>query len=300
MIEIRPVLGLADLERWVALRNEVFPDDPEHVEMMVLVRASELDHVDLLALDGAEVVGTGMLAGDPSISSGRAWMEITVPERHRRRGIGTSLLDAITAHAQALGHAGLDCEAREDDPYSVAWLGRKGFAEAGRQEQLALGLAAAGAGPEVPEGVELVRLSDRPDLVSGMFELAHHVYSELGGPRASQAQAIEEWQVYELGSPALRLELTPVALARDEVVGYATMIELPDGRTGLHRTTAVHPDWRLCGVGEAVVVALIAEARERGLASLLVWPESESLSELFGRLGYVRRTADITFCGPPL
>jgi len=28
-IEIRPVSGYADLERWVATRNEVLPDDPD-------------------------------------------------------------------------------------------------------------------------------------------------------------------------------------------------------------------------------------------------------------------------------
>ena len=47
-------------------RNEVLPDDPDSAQMMALVRASELEHVDLLAYEHDEVVGTGMLAGDPT------------------------------------------------------------------------------------------------------------------------------------------------------------------------------------------------------------------------------------------
>jgi hypothetical protein len=46
-IEIRPVFGYSDLEQWVDARNEVFPDDPHTAEMIALVRASELEQVDL-------------------------------------------------------------------------------------------------------------------------------------------------------------------------------------------------------------------------------------------------------------
>ena len=60
-IEIRPASGYADLERWVATRNEVAPDDPESTTMMALIRASELEHVNLLALLDGEAVGFAAL-----------------------------------------------------------------------------------------------------------------------------------------------------------------------------------------------------------------------------------------------
>jgi hypothetical protein len=65
-IEIRTASGFADLERWVATRNEVAPDDPDDPTMIALLRASLLEHVNLLALQDGEVVGTAMFAGDPN------------------------------------------------------------------------------------------------------------------------------------------------------------------------------------------------------------------------------------------
>jgi hypothetical protein len=48
--ESRPASGYADLERWIAVRNEVVPDDPGDPSLMALIRVTELDHVNLLAL----------------------------------------------------------------------------------------------------------------------------------------------------------------------------------------------------------------------------------------------------------
>ena len=50
-IEIRPASGFEDLERWVAARNEVAPDDPDDPTMIALLRASLLEHANLLALE---------------------------------------------------------------------------------------------------------------------------------------------------------------------------------------------------------------------------------------------------------
>jgi hypothetical protein len=81
-LEIRPASGFADLERWVAMRNEVVPDDPGDTGMMALIRASELDHVNLLAWRDGEVVGVGMLTADPNApASAHPYVEVMVPQR---------------------------------------------------------------------------------------------------------------------------------------------------------------------------------------------------------------------------
>ena len=86
-VEIRPVSGYEELERWVEARNEVLPDDPDSAQMMALVRARELDHVDLLAYEDREVAGTGMLAGDrASLESSHPYVEVTVRAGYRGRG----------------------------------------------------------------------------------------------------------------------------------------------------------------------------------------------------------------------
>jgi hypothetical protein len=58
-IEIRQVSGYEELERWVAARNEVVPDDPDEVALKVLLRASQDGRLDLIAYDEDEVVGVG-------------------------------------------------------------------------------------------------------------------------------------------------------------------------------------------------------------------------------------------------
>jgi hypothetical protein len=66
-IEIKAVSGMADLERWVAIHNEVRPDDPESVGAKALIRAEELEreHVDLLAYLDGRPVGAATLSGEP-------------------------------------------------------------------------------------------------------------------------------------------------------------------------------------------------------------------------------------------
>lgn len=102
-IEIRPASGFADLERWTATRNEVVPDDPGDPGMLALIRASELEHVNLLAWWDGEVVGVGMLTADANaLASDHPYVEVLVPQRHRGRGVGTALLADVSERADGL------------------------------------------------------------------------------------------------------------------------------------------------------------------------------------------------------
>ena len=173
-VEIRPVSGYGELERWVAARNEVLTDDPDSAEMMALVRASELEHVDLLAYEDGEILGTGLLGGDPeSVESSHPYVEVTVPERHRGRGVGAALLAELSERARRLGKEGLVTESRAHDAYSIAFLERRGFVELGRSAKYVLELSTYEE-PEASqaEGVDVVMLADRPDLLPGMYEVA--------------------------------------------------------------------------------------------------------------------------------
>ena len=105
-IEIKAVSGYGDLERWVEARNDVLSDDPHTAEMMALVRASELEHVDLLASEDGEIVGAGMLAGDPaSTASTHPYVEVTVPRTYRGRGVGAALFQELSERARRLRKA---------------------------------------------------------------------------------------------------------------------------------------------------------------------------------------------------
>jgi N-acetylglutamate synthase-like GNAT family acetyltransferase len=300
-IEIRAVSGYADLERWVATRNAVLPDDPDSAEMMVLVRATELDHVDLLACENGEILGTGMLAGDPSsIESSHPYVEVTVPEEHRGRGIGAALLRELSERARRLGKEGLETESRAHDEYSIAFLERRGFVETGRSAKYVLELSKY-EGPVLSrsEGVELAMLADRPDLLQGMYEVAKLTYPEVGGYQAKQAESLHEWQLYHLGSPRTALDMTPIAIAEGKVIGFATLIRRADGRSAEHRICAVHPDWRRRGIATLLLQAQLAAAKQAGLETVIAWGRSAHVGQTYGtKLGFEQQAETIAFRGP--
>jgi GNAT superfamily N-acetyltransferase len=283
-IEITPVSGMEQLERWVAIQNEVSPDDPEDASMMALIRAQEPDHVDFLASVEGEPVGAAMFSD--SQSTGRPWFEISVPVRHRGQGIGGALFEAVSTLARDRFATGLACEVRGDDAYSRAFAERRGFTEDARLTQCTLDLTTELPLPPVPDGVELEWLAQRPSLLQDMHAVAVRTYPELLGYRALLAESFVDWQVYELGNPRMRLELIPVALAGTAVVGFATMQLYVDETCAEVRTIVVVPEWRGRGVATALLGALLTRARATGIRRAAVWVDARRPIELFGRLGF--------------
>jgi N-acetylglutamate synthase-like GNAT family acetyltransferase len=294
-IEIKQVSGYEELERWVTTRNEVAPDDIATVALKVLLRASQDGRDDLIAYDDGEVVGTGVLAGDaPTQRASHPYVEVMVPERHRGRGVGTALLEAFSARLRDLGKKGVQVEARSDDAYSIGFLERRGFVEVDRWTRLVLELDAdEPLAPLLADGVEIVWLSERPDLVEALFQLAVASGRDLTGSFAA-------WQVYELGDPRIRLDLTAIALAGDDVVGYTTLVQLADERAGGHRTLTVRPDWRTRGIGAALTRAQIAAATRAEFKTLFAWARPWEHRDLYVSLGYEPRSTSIDFQGPLL
>jgi GNAT superfamily N-acetyltransferase len=298
-IEVRAVSGYDDLLRWVQVRNEVSPEDPEDPDLMAFIRASETEHVDLLALLEGEPAGTAMLAGDPSsMDSTHPWVEVAVLERHRGRGVGTALVRDVCARVRALGKEGITCEASGDDEYSLGYLQRREFDEVGRVHRLLLDLTRSDEpAPAPPEDVTLVSLAERPDLVEGMYAVARETYPELGGYIGVQAGTLQEWRLYELSNPSLALDATFIALHRAEVVGFVTAIRLPDRETVCIRMAAVQPAWRRRGVALALLRAQLAAARASGLRRAIAWQRTEAVAGLVDRLGFERSGSTVIFRG---
>ena len=294
-IEIRQVSGYAELEKWVETRNDVVPDDTDTVALKVLLRASQTGRVDLIAYDDGEVVGTGLLTGDAiAHRASHPYVEVMVPARHRGRGVGTAMLREFSDRARRLGKEGLEVEARADDAYSIAFLERRGFVEVDRWTQLFLELDAhEPIDPAPPEGVELTWLADRPDLLTALFDMA--VASE-----RDQTGSFEAWQAYELGDPRIALDVTAIALADGEVIGYTTFVRFDDERTGCHRVLTVLPAWQERGIGEAMTRAQIAAAKRAGLRTLSAWARPWQHHALYESLGYEPRSVSIDFRGPLL
>ena len=286
--EIRPVVGYDDLKRWVATRNAA-SSDAITVEMRTLVRALEIDSVDLIAEHHGEPVGTAFLSGDPrSLEIRRPWFDVRVPADHRRRGVGSALLTNILDRAKRAGYVGLRCSVPADDAASLAFLHRHGFSVTRSVEQVSLELDPL---PVVesptPDGDRLIRLADEPGLVHAMYVLAISTAGDrtdrLGGVVPNET----DWRTYELSSPYVRLEMTTVAMADDTVVGYSIIQDFPPHDELLHRTLLVAPTWRERGLAHTLVTANIHDAATAGAPRLTAVPESEFEAELFASLGYL-------------
>jgi GNAT superfamily N-acetyltransferase len=299
-IEIRPASGYADLERWMETRNEIVPDDPGDPGMLALIRAGELEHVNLLAWRDGEVVGIGMLTADRiALESEHPYVEVMVPERHRGHGVGTAILADVSERARKLGMQGLHVDARAEDAYSLGFLERRGFVEQYRSDRFVLELAGVDpVDPAAPDGVSIHWLAERPDLVPAAYRVAAATYSELAGPVSRLAGTQHEWQLYELGDPRVAFDLTPVAMAEDEAVGFGILLSAENGTFGMHRVTVVLPGWRRRGVGSALTRAQIAAAKRASLERLEAWAWTDVQRSLFASLGYTARAASIDFFGP--
>jgi GNAT superfamily N-acetyltransferase len=301
-IEIRPVSGYADLGLWVAIRNEVIPEDPETAEAMALVRASELERVDLLAFLDGEPAGAGMIAGDPeSAASTHPYAEVRVLHRLRGRGVGTALARALSDRARALGKLGFETPALAHDRAAIAYLERRGFVPVRDLDQWVLDLTRDDIPTcEPPEGVEIVWLADRPELLRGMYEVAAQTYHEVGGWVGGRAETERDWLLYEVGNPALPVELTPVAVAGERAIGFSTLALHPDGRTAGHRMLAVVPDWRRRGIARALICAQLHSAKAAGHTAFVSWRRGQTPERAYASLGFERRISSIVFKGPLL
>jgi GNAT superfamily N-acetyltransferase len=301
-IEIRPVSGMDDLERWVAVHNQVRLDDPATTDAKALVRALQTERADLLAYADGVPVGTAVLSGDAaSVDSGRPYLQVSVLPAYRGRGIGNALLRAASEEARKFGRTGLSCDVDADDDYSRAFLERRGFVEYRRWERLDLDLAGhEGASPDPPAGVEIASIAERPDLLTGMHGVAAEVYPELGGYIAYFAESFLDWQVYALADSHNLLDLVLLAIADDEVIAFVTARDHDDELAEL-RMVAVLPAWRGRGVATALVGEQVARAKRTRSGRLSSWvPEGRPAAAVYRALGFERTGGSIEFRGPLL
>ena len=294
--QILPVETAAERERYIAVRNRIHPDTPISVEQHFSETRQD-DRLDLLAVRDGEPVGTATVRRYHDNRDARvAFVSVRVLRAHRHRGVGSALFAAVSEHAERIGRDGLYTIVRLDDTGSREYLGRRGFEEVLRLEEVALALEHARVEPACPEGVRLVPYA------AGLDPVVHPVATEIDRdiPTAEPIAALplEGWQRRMLG-PGLLRELSFVAFAGAEVVGYALLEESEPG-VAEHRLTGVRRDWRRRGVGRALKTAQIQAARAAGLRELRAEPEAQNtaMRRLNEGLGYRPRLTWLHLRGP--
>lgn len=286
-------------EDWAAILERVTGDVFGVDE---LAHALETDHESawILAYLGGEAAGIGV--GRPSSIAGSLYAMARVLPEHRRRGVGSALYEALSAHARRSTRTSLWGRIREDDADSRRFVERRGFNEVGREYEVALDVEQADLSAEPRAGVEIVSLAERPALVRAVYDLDADVAPDVPShEEGHEPTSFERWYDQYLEGPGAVPEALMVALADDQVVGYAGL-----RRRGAvspiaeNQLTAVRRAWRGRGIATALKRAQVERARAAGIERIFTTNDETNVAMrgVNARLGYRPEPVKILVSGP--
>jgi ribosomal protein S18 acetylase RimI-like enzyme len=272
----------ADLEALVDVRRRSAPDLTPTVENLRFQLESKTKLAYVLARLDGKPVACGYVEGWTPFAIG----DVTVVPEHRRRGIGAVLLANVSKRARSFGNDTIQAEIRESDEESRGFLERRGFVQVGAEKAMVLDLE--GLDPpavDPPAGIRIVSRVEEPDLLEQMYAVGVQADEDI--PGSEGVQTFEQWRSHEIDRPTRRPELCFIALAGDEVVGYAALQVVAEQAE--HGLTATRRDWRRRGVASALKRAEIAAAKRAGFKRLITESEerNEPMRRLNEKLGFV-------------
>jgi GNAT superfamily N-acetyltransferase len=287
-VSVRECATPKEHRRSLEIYNTVWPSEAVTEEEVANWNASVRAHVDFLAaVDGAEV-GSAVAAVAPTRAN-MCFALVTVLPEARRRGAGTALYAAVSEWAA--GHDLTEIETRTagDDDASIAFALHRGFREHSRETGLELDLRASALPPaEPPPGIEITTLAARPDAGPGVYDVSMEANPDVPGHEDFTPPPRESWLAHHLVEPQTPAEAIFLAVAGNEVVGYAKLRLDPTPGSATHAMTGVKRAWRRRGIASALKSAQIAWAKEQGLQRLVTTNElrNNAMLRVNERLGY--------------
>ncbi len=242
----RPAEGDADFSLIAELVGRVSPEDPTSVEEIRWAAATFPGTMRLLAESDGRSIGFGtagrMYVHPPDFDA--FWATIGVVPESRRRGIGTALLIAVSEHARVAGKVALHLPASDARPEGIAFLTHRGFLEYERSKTVELRLAGCPI-PDIepPTGIRITTLATRPDLISGVHDVAVQAYEDIpGGDEPIAAGDLAEFRTRDVDRPGIPADGFMIALddRTGRVAGFASLLLMAGGRErAWHANTAV-------------------------------------------------------------
>ncbi|HET8558474.1 MAG TPA: GNAT family N-acetyltransferase, partial [Gaiellaceae bacterium] len=205
--------------------------------------------------------------------------------------VGTALLQRLASHAESCGYD--EVGSMVDDPGSLAFAERFGFAETGRQVGQVRAVGPEEPWPFVPEGIELTTVAERPELLTRLYhELALQAFEDMPTPRKVEI-TLEQWESEWLNWP----EATFVALGGDEILGMAGLNHDADQPDRAENTlTTVRRERRGQGLARLLKETATAWASAHGIREIYTWTQTgnENMRAVNERLGFVTRATSIS------
>jgi GNAT superfamily N-acetyltransferase len=301
VLEVTRCTDESDERTSLDVYNAVWPNDAVTMDEVRSFKASVRAYVDHLArLDGV-AVGSAVGVISPQRAD-RVFTLLTVLPEHRRRGVGSALYRAISTWAAEQSLSELEIPVLDNDPASLAFAERRGFVEERRELGVVLHLTEI-APPKIepPDGVEIVTWAERPELARGIYEVALEALPDIPGSEDDEVEPFDDWLKHDMQGSGDRPEATFVAIAGEEVIGYAKFsLTAAQPTTAHHDLSGVKRAWRGRGVAGALKAAQINWALANGYTELHTRNEerNEPIRRLNARLGYRPGIGRIYLVGP--
>lgn len=316
MIEVRQASTDEDLATVARIVSTATPDNPITVDEM---RWSD-EHFPggrrfIALIDGVAVGagGAGRMYVYPPEFEG-LWGNLSVLPEHRRRGVGTALLQAISGVARDAGKTMLVGRTSDAYPDAIEFLEHRGFRESERMKVVRLDLAnvdlaslqSSGAG--IPVGIRITSLAEEPELVRGVYAVALEALPDIPGEGPPIPGTFEEFRVRDVDRPGMPPGgfIVGVEEAGGRVVGYASLMVVPGApMVAWHHMTGVARDWRGRGLAAPLKAATIRWAKGAGLEALEGANDiaNAPMRAVNRRLGYQPEPDEVVFRGslaPPV
>ena len=301
MLELTPCADERDEQVSLDIYNAVWPHAAFTMDEVRSFKQSVRAHHDVVArLDGVPV-GSALTVLVPHRSD-RVLTIVTVLASHRRHGVGNALYAELSAWTGERGLAEIEVPVLDNDPESLAYATRRGFVE--ERRELGVVLDVTGMEPpavDPPEGIEVVSWAERPELAPGMYEVSLEAYPDVPGFEDDELEPYEDWLAHDMQGSGDLPEATFVAVAGDEVVGYAKFsLTQAQPRVAFHDMSGVKRAWRGRGVARALKTAQIRWAIANGFTELHTRNEerNEPIRRLNASLGYRPGIGRVYLVGP--
>ena len=276
-----------EYEAWRAVRLAVEPGSRTH-SLEELRAQDSSDRLLLLAVEDGDVVGSGI--AKRAETAGAGFVAPRVLPEHRRRGVGSALLQALAEHCSNGLHLST-MSAGVDDEGSLAFADHFGFVEVDREVEQVRAVGDEPAPSAPPAGIEVIDASQRPDLWDACFEtFGKEVLADFALYTPLEINA-EQWNAEWGGDPMW------LALSDGEVIGCAGLNRDTDRRERAENAlTAVSRAWRGRGVASHLKRRTLHWAALNGLEEIYTWTQAgnSSMLRLNEHLGYVTTRNSIT------
>lgn len=256
--------------------------------------------------DGTMIAhGLAMRAPEP-VDYARVWLSGGVHPNYRGRGIGRQLLAWQTARAEEL-LAELELTipgwvlayAADRSPEHGRLLDRAGYSPSRYFTTLHAELSTAALEPRtLPEGIRIEPWSPRHS--EGARAAKNAAFADHWGSQPATQEGWESWQ----GLPTFRPELSRVALAGDEVVGFITTDVNEDDWARMGRSSGyiglvgTVREWRGKGLASAMLVDVMRAYRAQGFDLAVLDVDTANPTGALGvyeRLGFAAVARDVAY-----